>query len=671
MGQTFEALLAETALQQSEVSDRFSELIRDLPEDVETLSAIGVDTEFYPDRASITRWKNGTRLPKRPNHLYLIWGFHKLDVLSTVVEANRWLALAGHEALSIDEAMAIFGDTKIAVAEPEQPRMSSSAQSLSTLPAAWTETLPEFFTFTRSLLFPLGNLRQAHTALCQQIRSVWIDDVLRHSFYDATVILDVNLQEMPDLVRPTWNDVLPQPSPLPAAYLLSSQIRTLFSAAHHRLLIVGGAGCGKTTLLLQLVDQLTQVAINDPSQPLPMLLNLISWNIRKQPLADWLVEEICRRYFITKRVARYWVEHDKLLLLLDGFDEVEVDAREHCIKTINEFLTHHPLPVAICSRDTDYMAQVGRLNLERAILVQRLSHAQIDEYLTNLQLPESFRTLVTQEDPYLAELAATPMLLHLLINTVDGQKTLTHSSSVVGQNTYFQLFEAYIHHMLAGRNNQPEPIADTAVYTHLGWIAEQMQCQSLNLFVVEQLQPICLPHLSERIQYVLVSRLLVGTVGGIVGGLFIGAAYAVFNGAGMEGLMRGLVEGLISGVCGGLIIGAIDRWRLTHRNWRSVADTVHGFVGMLIETGIITLSVGLTVWIGIVLFLGLPRWLAYSLTFWANEGGIVGLLAGLTFGLFFGYKQWTTGHYRFQDDIATVEQISWSNPMHCVAQGMA
>ncbi|MEZ4683767.1 MAG: hypothetical protein R2932_57115 [Caldilineaceae bacterium] len=393
-----------------------------------------------------------------------------------------------------------------------------------------------------------------------------------------------------------------------------------------------------------------------------MLLNLISWNIRKQPLADWLVEEICRRYFITKRVARYWVEHDKLLLLLDGFDEVEVDAREHCIKTINEFLTHHPLPVAICSRDTDYMAQVGRLNLERAILVQRLSHAQIDEYLTNLQLPESFRTLVTQEDPYLAELAATPMLLHLLINTVDGQKTLTHSSSVVGQNTYFQLFEAYIHHMLAGRNNQPEPIADTAVYTHLGWIAEQMQCQSLNLFVVEQLQPICLPHLSERIQYVLVSRLLVGTVGGIVGGLFIGAAYAVFNGAGMEGLMRGLVEGLISGVCGGLIIGAIDRWRLTHRNWRSVADTVHGFVGMLIETGIITLSVGLTVWIGIVLFLGLPRWLAYSLTFWANEGGIVGLLAGLTFGLFFGYKQWTTGHYRFQDDIATVEQISWSNP---------
>lgn len=678
------ALLNTSALQQRDVADRFAALIGELSvAELAVLESIGIDTEFSPDPATIVRWKSGERLPKRPNHLFLIWCFQRLGALPTVEQANQWLTLAGSEALSAAEAAILFDGRATPILESGPPAAVERAPSAP--PAGWQQVLPELILLARSILFPLGNLQHARLSLCRRVRAVWVEDVLAHSFYNAAVVLDLPLQEIPDLVHAAWTGVLPQKSARPTVQLQGSQIVTLFAAAQQRLLIVGEAGGGKTTLLLQLADALTNLAIADPTQPLPVVLNLISWNIRKQPFADWLVEEICRRYFIPKRVAHYWVANDELLLLLDGFDEVAVGAREQCIRMLNAFLARHPLPIAICSRHADYVAQPGRLTLETTLLVRRLARPQIAAYLAQLTLPSPISAMLLQDDPILADLTATPMLLHLMINTLATITDKEQFSADLTKDAYPTLLDTYVRQMLAARRtlrqsarelaaNSPFPVrltqwrpstptvAEAEICYFLSWIADYLQRNSLNLFVVEQLQPAALLNRTQRIQYVYLSRLLTGCVGGVLGGLFIGAAYAVFNAAGAEGLLRGFVEGLIGGIAGGVVMAAIDRWRLTRGHWRSVTARVHSFIGMAIETGLITVAVGLSVWIGITALLGPLAWLGYSLPFWVKEGGIVGLLTGLSFGLFFGYKQWTTGHYRFQDDIATVEQIAWSTP---------
>ena len=58
------------------------------------------------------------------------------------------------------------------------------------------------------------------------------------------------------------------------------------------LLILGAPGAGKTTVLLQLCEQLLDRAERDLDQPMPVVANLDSWAGQRLPLDVWLVEEL-------------------------------------------------------------------------------------------------------------------------------------------------------------------------------------------------------------------------------------------------------------------------------------------------------------------------------------------------------------------------------------------
>ena len=104
------------------------------------------------------------------------------------------------------------------------------------------------------------------------------------------------------------------------------------------LLILGAPGSGKTTMLLELARQLIERARQDISEPIPVVLNLASW-AGKSPLAEWIEQELNNTYSIPKKNARDWSKGNKLLLLLDGLDEVSNAERTKCVEAINQFRT--------------------------------------------------------------------------------------------------------------------------------------------------------------------------------------------------------------------------------------------------------------------------------------------------------------------------------------------
>ena len=55
---------------------------------------------------------------------------------------------------------------------------------------------------------------------------------------------------------------------------------------------------------------------------MPVVVNLASWAATRQPLDDWLTDELVVSYNVPRQSAQAWIEHNELTLLLDGLDEV-------------------------------------------------------------------------------------------------------------------------------------------------------------------------------------------------------------------------------------------------------------------------------------------------------------------------------------------------------------
>jgi predicted NACHT family NTPase len=92
-----------------------------------------------------------------------------------------------------------------------------------------------------------------------------------------------------------WEQIIELPDqtsrPLPSGRPIEA-----FDEVGRSLLILGAPGSGKTITLLELTRDLIQRAEPDPSQPIPVVFLLSSWAEKRQPLLDWLTEELSTKY---------------------------------------------------------------------------------------------------------------------------------------------------------------------------------------------------------------------------------------------------------------------------------------------------------------------------------------------------------------------------------------
>lgn len=288
--------------------------------------------------------------------------------------------------------------------------------------------------------------------MLQNVRNIWVKGVLEQPLY-AVTRLELGLATQPDAVEDVWNVVVQRPEQTPQPLPPGTRISTAFDDIGHALLILGAPGTGKTTLLLELTKDLLARAEQDPNHPLPVVFHLSSWAVRQSPLAAWLVDELCERYYVPRKHAQIWIDKDLILPLLDGLDEVASAHRSACVEAINAFRAQHGLvPLVVCSRVADYAVLTTKLILEGALVVQPLTRQQVDHYLAQAGKRLAGVRAALQDDETLWELLDTPLMLSIADSAYRGRSAAEVHISGTLEERKTQLFAAYTDAMFKRRH---------------------------------------------------------------------------------------------------------------------------------------------------------------------------------------------------------------------------
>src|SRR5262249_19343172 len=121
----------------------------------------------------------------------------------------------------------------------------------------------------------------------------------------------------------------------------------------HQMVILAPAGGGKSFVL----DQLARDLIERAEVPVPVRLDLSSWEKDDTSLADWMAREMDCFFPVAFPDALAWIKYPeppRLLPLLDGLDEVQEGRRFRCAQAIREFLSARGGGMVVCVRTETY-----------------------------------------------------------------------------------------------------------------------------------------------------------------------------------------------------------------------------------------------------------------------------------------------------------------------------
>jgi hypothetical protein len=328
-------------------------------------------------------------------------------------------------------------------------------------------------------------------------------------------------------------------------------------------------------MLLELARVLLLRAKDDNNLLIPVIFHLSFWSTKHLHLADWLIEEFQRKYWIPKHIAQRWVETEQLILLLDGLDEMPEKWRSTCVKAINRYHSEHPfISLVVSSRRETYFEQDVRVHFQRAIAIQPLTSTHIEAFLSLPEQQMSGVCEVLNADPALREMMQTPLILSIVMQVLERSNGGT--SETLSQKDWRSLIlNAYIERMLNRRSK--------SAYSHdqticaLSWLAENMYSRQQESFSSEQIRSdwlaedysfqyfrLSLTQLVQSMTALILASLLAGFATASVCSLFLGMS----NGLRFEAL-PGTSISLIAGGLGSFFGVLLSQWSGIHlRSWR-------------------------------------------------------------------------------------------------------
>ncbi|MEV7026586.1 NACHT domain-containing protein [Kitasatospora sp. NPDC093558] len=198
-----------------------------------------------------------------------------------------------------------------------------------------------------------------------------------------------------------------------------------------RLVLLGGPGSGKTTsavlLVLALLARHPRLA---PGDRVPVLLSLASWDPDAEHLHAWVARRIAEEYPRLLRAefggpegpARL-VEAERVLLVLDGLDEVPQHRRTLALRRLNETVPGDS-PVVLTCRTDEYRAAVRESDVLRSAAVVQAEPVTVEDLAAYLRgaVPdhraEQWRPVIdalrSEPDGPLATALTSPLMAGLL-----------------------------------------------------------------------------------------------------------------------------------------------------------------------------------------------------------------------------------------------------------------
>lgn len=436
------------------------------------------------------------------------------------------------------------------------------------------------------------------------VENFWVKGILEKSLHGAA-LLELGIKEDPAAVK-TYPWAIKREATketLPAGMSMLKIFQEI--GMGRSLLILGAPGSGKTTMLLELSRQLIERAREDMTEPIPVVFNLSSWT-EGLNLADWLARELNTIYYVPKKVAPTWVKENKMLLLLDGLDEVRQESRDQCVDAINQFRKENGLTsMAVCSRMQDYAELKAKLSFDGAIEIQTLTSKQVDGYFKRFGKGLAGIWQALEKDNVLREMAETPLFLNIMMLAY---KDTQSKDILVSENVDLpreQLFDIYIARMFERPERSiNESFNKQDVLHWLSWLAQKMIEQNAVPYLLENMQFNWLDRKKQmmyRLGVLLLYCLLYGLVFSLLFGVFGGQIY---------GLICGLLYGLIIILPTRLRkIEAVDALVL---NWKGgiiflISGLGVGFLLSLLWRQGIWLGLGLSLGLGLGLSVGLNK----------------------------------------------------------------
>lgn len=459
--------------------------------------------------AAVSEWerdKSKIDEDNRPVLVGLVSILKRHGGLTSPDEANALLHAGNYRALNSSELAQLF---------PGSPQKSD---------AAWPAQQADFGSrdpASKPVSESISKARRKQLILLDKVKAFWVEGVLEKAALKDGGLSPQFHQVRQSIVHP-WDGVV-GPAILDQEIPRGKSPLELFRAGGQSLLILGEPGAGKTMMLIALARALINRAEVDDSEPIPVILNLMSWAEQRPRLEDWAVEELAAKYMIPRQTGRQWLADDDLILLLDGFDDVPARQRPRCAEAINHFRISQGLSgIVVCSRSEEYAATRIKLNLGAAIELQPLSEAQIIAYIEELGPRSAQLKAAVDRDTTLREMARNPLMLSIMSQSYDdlkpdsaGDPTEATSASDFLATRRQRLFDTYVRSMFR-RRAPGKRFSQEQTLSWLAWLASQMYHFQQSPLLIEQIQPSWLPRRPWRWSYMMLGGLISGIVSAFI-----------------------------------------------------------------------------------------------------------------------------------------------------------
>jgi len=278
------------------------------------------------------------------------------------------------------------------------------------------------------------------------------------------------------------------PEPVPHG----TKLMDVFDGLGHAMLILGAPGSGKTTTMIRLLRELLAKAQEDSDMPIPVVLPLASWALRRQPLAQWILRAVAEKYGVAPRHVRAWLEDEQLVLLLDGLDEVAASHREDCAKAINMYRRQYgTMDMVICCRTREYELLQIPPALYGRLIVQPLDRQQIERFLDRSDGRFTGARAAFTQQTGLWELVDTPLVLSVLLNTFGEAAPSGNLGGSNPQEFLEMLFAEYVPAMLRHRVVTSQPPLRTI--RSVAFLARQLERPEQTTYSSDLLDTLSLP----------------------------------------------------------------------------------------------------------------------------------------------------------------------------------